>query len=287
MNIQNNAMLASLSVSMFGVRKTDKNESSALATAKQTTSDSVSVIKTLFPKEDIADIKMFATKARDIHRKYTLPWNDQGQRLLPTSVYSKYQSDMATIISDFDYTVNLFRNKYDDLLIDAQDRLGSLYNVDDYPSVDDVCSKFKINTSVSPLPKSDDFRIQNMSDADIQAVKKSYEVELQDKMKESQSSLLERLFNTISHLRDILNNDKGVFQKSSHDKIVELIELAPSLNVTNDPDIDALINRLSLACEVHNFDADKCRKHMSVRMKTAQMYNGAVEDILSVMGVAS
>lgn len=287
MNIQNNAMLASLSVSMFGVRKTDKNESNALASAKQTTSDSVSVIKTLFPKEDVADIKMFATKARDVHRKYTLPWNDQGQRLLPTSVYSKYNMDMVTIISDFDYTVNMFRNKYDDLLLDAKDRLGSLYNPNDYPSADNVCSRFKIKTSINPLPKSDDFRMNSMSDADIQAVKKSYEIELQDKMKESQSNLLERLFDTIGHLRDILNNEKGVFQKSSHDKIVELLDLAPSLNVTNDPDIDALINKLSASCGADSINLNDCRKHMSKRKSAANVYNGAISDILSVMGVAS
>lgn len=280
-------MLATLSVSMFGVRKTDKNESNALASAKHTTSNSVSVVKSLFDKSDIAEIKALATKARDVHNKYTLPWNDQGQRLLPTSVFSKYDANMCNIKSDFDYMVNMFRSKYDDLKLEAQSRLGDLYNDADYPSVDDVCSRFGIHTSISPMPVADDFRINNMSDADIQSVKKAYELELQDKMKQSQASLLQRLFETINHLREILNNDKGSFQKSSHDKIVDLINIAPSLNVTNDPDINNLINRLSLACEVNNFDADACRQHMSVRKKTAKMYDGAVEDILAVMGVAS
>lgn len=287
MNIQNNAMLASLSVSMFGVNKTKKREGQEYASSKNATTDSIRVVASLFDKADMADIKMFATKARLIHNKYTLPWNDQGQRLLPSSVFSRYNQDMMEIKSDFDYTVGLFRNKYDSMIIDAKNRLGDVFDPNDYPSKDEITSKFKIHTSVSPMPVADDFRISNMSDADIQSVKKSYEIELQDKFKDSQRNILQRLFDSVNHLRNILNDDKGTFQKSSHDKIAELIELAPDLNVTNDPDITALIDRLSVACEVHSFDANDVRSHISVRKKTAKVYDGAVEDILAVMGVAS
>lgn len=287
MNIQNNAMLASLSISMFGVNRTKKREGQEYASSKNASSDSIRVVAQLFDKSDMADIKMFATKARLIHNKYTLPWNDQGQRLLPSSVFSKYNQDMAEIKSDFDYTVDLFRNKYDNMLYDAKHRLGDVFDPGDYPTKDEITAKFKIHTSVSPMPVADDFRISNMSDADIQSVKKSYEIELQDKFKDSQQSLLQRLYEVINHLREILHADGKTFQKSSHDKIVELLELAPDLNVTQDPDIDALINRLSLACESRNFDADSVRNHVSVRRKTAKMYDGAVADILEVMGVQS
>jgi hypothetical protein len=279
MNIQNNAMLATLSVSMFGTNKSDRKESESLANAKHATHDSVRVVKSLFDKKDIAEIKMLCTKARTIHNKYTLPWNDHGQRILPCSVYPKYQIEMAQIKSDFDYTVDLFCKKYDDLKLSASQRLGELYDDADYPSAEDVKSRYKIHTSVSPMPKADDFRVAELSDADIQAVKKSYEVEINERIVDAVDGLIQRLFDATNHMYKSLIEGRS-FHQSSFDKLRDLIELAPSLNVTKDPEIDNLINRLSNECSIHSFDSKMARENLGYRKQKVDSYGRAVEDIL-------
>jgi hypothetical protein len=284
MNIQSNAMLAQTSISMFGQSKKDKNESNKYAQSHSTTTDSVKVIKTLFDKNDIAEIKCHATMARNAHAKYTLPWNDQGQRLLPCSVFARYQAEMSEYKSNFDFAVSQFIDKYDAILYRNKQRLNGLYNESDYPSAEEINHRFKMKTSVIPMPRTDDFRVNELNDADIASIKKGYEIELQDKLKDTQKDILNRLLEAITHMRDILKDQDKVFHASSADKIRELIDLAPKLNVMNDPDIASTISNLTVLAHWRPEDVKRARTEKSVRNNMAQCCDQSVELIMDNLG---
>lgn len=283
MNIQSNAMLAQTSISMFGQSKKDKAESNKYAQSHQTTTDSVRVVKTLFDKHDLAEIKCFATLARNAHAKYTLPWNDQGQRLLPCSVFSEYTGWMAEYKSNFDFAVSEFVDKYDAILYRNKKRLNGLYKEDDYPSAEDIGKRFSMKSSVIPMPKSEDFRVNELSDADIASIKKSYEVEVHDKIVDTQKDILNRLLEAISHMRDILWDNEKIFHASSNDKIEELLKLAPQLNVMNDPDLNDTINKLQ-SLSLHKDDLKIARESPLERTRMAKKCDKSVETIMNNLG---
>lgn len=279
MNIQNNAMLCTLSTGMVGINKTDKDISSEIASAKSTTVESLKAIKSLFTKKDLSMIKMYQTQARTIHNKYTLPWSDSGQRLLPCSVYPRYSKEMSDTIARFDYAVNCFLDDYEKTIEQAQARLGDAFNHADYPSQEQVKSRFRIVSKVQPMPKSDDFRTMELSDADIQAVKKSYEIELSEKVADAVDSLVRSLYDAVKHMQTSLVEGKS-FHESSFTKLKDILALAPKLNITNDPDITALIDRLELECNIHSFNVKDAREHIGYRNKMTTNYTNAVNDIL-------
>jgi hypothetical protein len=284
MNIQSNAMLAQTSISMFGQSKKDKNESNKYAQSHSTTTDSVKVIKTLFDKNDIAEIKCHATMARNAHAKYTLPWNDQGQRLLPCSVFARYQAEMSEYKSNFDFAVSQFVDKYDAILYRNKQRLNGLFNQSDYPTADEIGSRFQMKTSVTPMPKTDDFRVNELSDADIASIKKGYEVEIQEKLKGTQAEILNRFKDLVVHMRDVLKDSDRVFHKSSADKIRDLVALAPKLNVMDDPDLRLTISNLRVLVAWHPDDVDRARSDKRVRSNMAQCCDQAVDMIMDNLG---
>src|SRR5438309_1881141 len=61
---------------------------------------------------------------REWHYKNTLPWDDNGWRLIKVTHYLEYITKMNELTNKFNNTVNDFIIKYDDLVLDAKERLN-------------------------------------------------------------------------------------------------------------------------------------------------------------------
>ena len=140
-----------------------------------------------------------------------------------------------------------------------------------------------MKSSVIPMPKSEDFRVNELSDADIASIKKSYEVEVHDKIVDTQKDILNRLLEAISHMRDILWDNEKIFHASSNDKIEELLKLAPQLNVMNDPDLADTINKLQ-SLSLHKDDLKIARESPLERTRMAKKCDKSVETIMNNLG---
>lgn len=241
-NIHNNAMLAQFGVSMLGANKNDGAESSTYAKSKNSQVGSVKVVKALFDKKDLSDMRTHVTEARKVHMRMTLPWNDGGQRLLPSSMFSDYQAEMMECKSNFEYTVELFVKDYDMIKNRAKLRLGDLYCEDDYPSVNEVADRFRMRTSIVPMPKSDDFRAQGLSDVDVAVLKKEMEKELHEKSKFAIQDIISRLRDAFNHLGEKLNQDKSRIHQTTVDHVFDALEDAQKLNVYDNDTLDKLVS---------------------------------------------
>ena len=233
------SMLVDLQISIYSGRKKDKRtQAEVVASKNAAASNAASVYKNLFSScPELDGITKFQARARAEHYRLTLPWNDYGARLLPTKALLDYQKSMGRYQAEFDRLVGAFLDKYDTLVAAAAFQLGSLFDREEYPLRDDVASKFRMETSFTPLPMSGDFRLDIESEVQQDLVDK-YEKKIQDQIAAANQDSWTRLYDALKRLSDRLVVTEDGKKKVFHDTMVtgalELCALLDQLNVTND-----------------------------------------------------
>jgi hypothetical protein len=131
-SLSSRAMLCSLSISMWSARKHDKDASEEIATRHGAQSDAGRYHKVLLPKEALAEIQKIVSEARQEHYFMTLPWDDNGYRVLPAAVYMDHVEKMRTLSNRFTAAVEAMTGQFSQLVEHSRIRLGGLFCDQDY-----------------------------------------------------------------------------------------------------------------------------------------------------------
>ena len=248
--VARSAMMVDLNIAIYSGRKQDKSTQAEVTNAKGSGSKkAASVYKNLFAEcKELDAITKFQARARAEHYKITLPWNDQGARLLPTAALLDYQKTMQRHKDEFNRLVDAFLDKYDTLVAGAAFQLGTLFDRNEYPSRGKVAQRFRMETSFTPLPTGGDFRLDIESDVQRELVRQ-YEEKLDAQLAAANQDSWTRLYNAISKLSDRLTVDEDGKKRTFHDttvtNAVELCELLHVMNITQDPSLTKAARKLA------------------------------------------
>jgi hypothetical protein len=269
MSISSSAVLAELNISIWTANKLDKGATDSMLASNSASSGSAQVRKNLMAgsnkRKRIAD---YGARARLYHNQTTLPWSDKGSRLLPTSLFMEYKQNMNTIERNMNAMIQDFFTSYDDLVLDAKLHLGSLFNASDYPSIDSLGEKFAFKLVFSPLPESNDFRL-DIPQIEMQELSEKYENAFNDRLNDAMRENWDKLHKTLTHLSDKLteNEEDSESKKRYHDSLItnatELCGLLTHLNITKDPKLEEA--RKSLELTMLGVDIEDIKEHADVR----------------------
>jgi hypothetical protein len=245
MDITNKAMLVSLTIRAWSGTKIDKRVSEEVTRQHQADQDAGHYLKKLVSKEALADIKSICGEARTTHYKHTLPWSQDGARILPSAMHSKYAEEMRNIQDQFDSAVKKFVSDYAYQVGIARNRLGSMFDESDYPSPGQVAERFAWEEAIMPIPSGNDFRV-SLSKEMTDAIRQDIEAKAGAATKAAMQSLFDRVVKTVSHMAESLEEYAEVvedgkvkkinpFRDSVVGNIEEMVSLLPALNVTGDP----------------------------------------------------
>ena len=158
-SIASSAMLCELSISTWTGRKKDKRASEQVTSDNNASAGVANVSKKLLADcEELVAIQKLTANIRNLHYGMTMPWSDIGHRLLPTAQYFKYHEQMTTMQNEYESLVDTFLRDYDNEIINAQLKLGDLFDPFEYPTADSLRAKFGFRLSYIPLPDVGDFR---------------------------------------------------------------------------------------------------------------------------------
>jgi hypothetical protein len=235
-SISSSAMLVELNISVWTGRKFDKGVSQEIDTQKQTTTRAGNYSKRLFADEPIFDaIQKYAGNSRTYHYHATMPWSDSGLRLLTTTMFFDYQKEISGMEMEFNRLVEQFVNQYDKLVLQAQMKLGALFNPDDYPHVDTVREKFRFSVKFAPVPEVGDWRV-NVGNEAQQMLKESYAEYYQANLEQAYADVWERTHEALKRMSDKLSGDKKqIFRDTLVGNVQEMIDLLDKFNITGDP----------------------------------------------------
>jgi hypothetical protein len=278
-SIASSAMLVELNISTWTARKLDKKVSAEVDLAKGTKTSAVNVNKNLLAGTGFLDtITKYAANARAWHLSQTLPWSDNGLRLLPITNFVAYKEQLNTLESNFNALVEKFLVAYPNLISASAFQLGDLFNRDEYPDVDKIAKKFKFGCNFLPVPMAGDFRIDINEEAKqelVNSCQQAYEERLNNAMRDAWSRLHEHLLRMSERLENDEKGNNKVFRDSLVENAVELVNLLKHFNLTQDPSMEQA--RAELYDAIKNHDAESLRKNFVAR----EAVKAKVDDILS------
>jgi len=279
MSITSSSMLVELNISVWTANKLDKGATDNVTNNAHAVKNAAQVRKNLMAgthqRKEIAD---HAAACRLWHNVKTLPWADKGPRLLPTSLFLDYKQEANTCRDAFHKKVDQFVQDYPALVQTSHNYLGDLFDATDYPSADEVHSKFGFRMVFAPVPESGDFRL-DLPAQEMDEVRRGYEDSFKDRLAEAMKDPWDRLHKTLlgisEKLTDVDNIDvKRRYHDSLIDNAVELCGVLTHLNITGDPELEQA--RRSLERVIASADIEVIRENPDSRADVKQQ----VDDIL-------
>src|SRR5208282_3287861 len=151
--ISDKAMLICLHITMWTARKHDKRVSEEVAQSHEANTNAGRYNKHLLDQaEKLEELRTLAGQIRQYFYKVTLPWSDEGYRLLPSHMYFEFTNQMSEFKTAYEQLVRDFLEAYPTYREQARSSLGLLYRDSDYPDWSQLTEKFDLTTDILPYP---------------------------------------------------------------------------------------------------------------------------------------
>lgn len=275
-NLDERAMLVHLSIGFWQGRKRDKDKTNEVAKQSQADDDAGTWWTRVVPLHAVKPIVNARLQARADHLKFTLPWRDDGFRVLPAAMFMKYTAAMRIQQEKYKKVVATFLKDYPGYVKAAPKRLGSLFKAEMLPTPAELEDKYPWSLRFVPLPTAGDFRVE-LGSSRTEEIRKAIEKDSKAAMEAAMSDLWNRLHESVGKIAERLDDDEGVFRKNLIENVTELCEMLPAMNVTGDPDLEAA--RQQVIAKLTKQEPEVLRKNKAVRADTAK----AANDILKKM----
>jgi hypothetical protein len=271
------AMLLSVTIHHWKGRSSDKRVSDEVAEAYDADADMGAYFKRLVVKERLAKINKVTGKIRDLWYARTLPWLDQGTRILPNGSYFETLADLKALVHEREDAVIELVHNWEEVVAEAKVRLNGLFREADYPTAQQLRHAFRVKITPIPFPSGTDFRLGAIGpdpEADA-ALRAEFNEQLNEALGEAMREVWQRVHDVTKKMAENLAayDPKELghgtkFHGSMIEHTRDLVKLLPGLNVTADPILAGLTDRMEKQLCAH--DADELRADGKLRQQTAQ-----------------
>ena len=270
-NIDTCSMLTEFNASVWTARKLDKSATEEVVSSKNAMAkDAARVNKHLLAgRSELDVIQQLVGRARTYVYDNTLPWSDSGLRLLPTVNFEKFATKMNEFEDEFMDTVKKFVDVYPTLITAQAMALGDMFKRDDFPTQNELLTKFAFRVNYLPVPTSGDFRI-DVGNAATAELRERLERVTTERVDSAMADIRMRLRDHLKRMSDRLTTDYVAGEakpRRFHDTLVEgaleLCDLTKALNVVNDANLEQ--TRAHLEQVLTGVTPTELRKNEAVR----------------------
>ena len=281
-DIRNFGTLVSLQTKRWHAKVKDRQASKDAATASGADSEAFDTHKRLLvgADEKLKRIHKALDLARAKHYDMTLPWSTvsaaesgkrTGARLLPNTLFMEYTTAMAHAKQEMKTALADFIPAYPGLVNLAKTKLGTRFNVAEYPHASSISNHFDLSFDFMPIPLGDDFKGLAKAQVDklADAMQRKTNVMLENAMQDAWV----RLHETLAHAADRLGNPDALFHGTMVEGLREQAKLLKHLNVVGDQrieDVRFFIEKNLIMHEAADIRKDEhLRKHLAKQAKAA------------------
>lgn len=277
MTIETTCMVVNLHVSKWAGLRHDKAASDKVTSDTGADSDVARVNKRLVRKEATAAIDTAANALRAHFYANTMPWKDNGDRILPRNNFMEFSERHGKLMQDYNRAIDDFLNNTYQVEVDrAAFRMGAMYNPAEFPRVEDLRSKFRANLVIDSVTAPGDFRVELSKDA-ADAVKDAMAEQHQERVSTAMGDLWSRLRERLAHFHEKTASDKNPrLYASMIDNLADIVAMVPKLNFTNDEKLNDLAKEIEQYLLTNNID--DLRKDESARKSAATEAKRIMDD---------
>lgn len=275
-------MVVNVSIAVWEGRRLDRRiTAQSIRDNNVQDEDGLRVNKLLISKDAFKEVQSCVSALRAFVYARTLPWKDNGDRVLTRQGYQQFMLEFATLKQAWQDAVDQFVDvKYPAEVAKASFRLADAYVADDYPHTEEVRSKFRVTLDIDAIAEPDDFRVK-LDDSDVESIKAAMTDAIEQRVHSAMKEVWERVATMVEHFVSRTAPDIGRFHDTTVTNLKDLVALLPSLNIINDPDLKALGIRLrDTLC---GYDPKDLRKDLAVRAEAQTAAQQIMDDMRGFM----
>jgi hypothetical protein len=274
-------MLVDLSISIWYARRKDKRTSAETTSRKHAENDAGAWWTYLVSRTDLKEVIAAGLAGRLLHYKLTLPWSDDGPRILPSALFLEYTTKMRKAQNRFDHEVSRLVTEFPEIRARSRKRLGELYDSEMMPGVHEIEGKFGWNVVVYPMPSSADFRIDIGNDQ-LKEVSGKLDEMVNSRMASATTNLWQRLYEPMSKIAERLGDPEATFRDSLITNLIGICDLLPQLNIMGDEQLDSM--RQEIIKKITSRKPGELRTNDKERAKTAKSANDILNKMQAFLG---
>jgi len=281
MSIVNECMVVNCQIGLWSGHRLDKEASARVTQEAQAHEDAARVNKHLIPKEALKDVGQAATQLRLHFYRKTLPWKDNGDRLLTRKMYTQFMTEHAALRYTFEQAVQEFLDKGYPLAFEqARFRMGSLFDPNDYPAEQTLRRKFYVNLDIDPVATANDFRV-SLDEGQQDEIKQEIEEAMARRVNSAMEDVWKRLHSTLTNYAERMASENGRFKEATVDNLKEIVDMLPAFNVLGDPQLERIAK--DVQSTLLGNSAKELRKDDKVRSAAAMEAQRILEDMSGFM----
>lgn len=266
MSLHEKCVLMDLSLTSLTTARTDQTITADVIRRTRGDAEAGRWVSRLWPKDAIDPVRSHDARTRRFHRENTLPWLDNSKRILPSARFETYMATMRERRPERQQLVDAFIRRYDHWIDEARRMRGDAFSPADYPDRDTARAAYSFSVQAEPVPHRDDFRIR-LGGADLHEVHAGLEERLQEAARVARNELVGRICQPLVKLVERLSDADATFKDSLLTNVRAVAETIPDFNISDDPDVERLRQRI--VSELGRIDPDSLRESKSARSRTA------------------
>ena len=277
----NPALIANLTI--HGLTRTAKSRdlTETLAHREGMSLDALAVSQRLLPMQDLKEAgitcvaELFTVQGTlsKFHRDNTLPWDNEGGRILPAVHYDKYQTTLNTLIARLHALRDTVADQWDTRILPVcRAAHGHRFKPELYPTRLGILQKVDATVAYSPL--STDFRTDILGEAVAAQLSAQAADRLAQAVTQSNKMIAAALLDMLQKVVDVMENPKGKLYQSLFSNLREFLDRMPALNLNNDPTLADL--RQTVASKIARFSMESVRQFPSMRGSLASTASSTI-----------
>lgn len=256
-----NAMLVHMSISQWYNQATDKKVSDEVAKSYGLEAQADRYVKVLIPQEALIGVRRVITQARQIHARLTLPW-EGDLRVLPAQTYFEYVAQIGRLKEELETEAVQLAKEFRAWKDKAKANKKGMYDEKDFPTEAALKERFRIHTSLYPLPDAGDFNLE-MDNESASEIRQNADLSFKTRLAATVGFLKNQIIEALAKYVHAV--PKKGFRDSTVERLQDLVENAPYLNVTDDAEVERL--QVELQKHVTCVSADTLRNNEDVKQR--------------------
>lgn len=255
--LASNYVLVDLQLRSWSGKGTDRTASDELIASKNAVRDSGAFVKNLLASAggELKEVHTQGNALRTFVYNNTLPWSSsegakRGERIISTTKTIQFLTDLNMLKKGRDNAVLQLVNVWDQRVAQAMQNLGSLADPGDYPASTEVAALFAVSVDLKPIPAIGDFSRLNipaeLSDALAARHEQAAAVQVANAMNDMRDRFIEELTRIEKQMSKVATGEKTRLYDTLITNMQVLVDMAGHMNLTSNPKLDELVERIKL-----------------------------------------
>lgn len=231
--------------------------------------------------EYVAPIVGLQAMAKHLVNSHTIDYPEKGLRLVKVNTVPWLHDQVSKIREQMEQAIDQLAGHWEEVKADAQERLGSLYNPEDYPSTPLMSWGIAISfPAIEP-----DRRLLQLHPELYEAERQRIAAKFDAAVADAENAMAEEFTGMLTHLVDRLGNDDDgkpkTIRKSSLEKIQEFSARFKELSIGSNEQLEALVGQVEDI--VSGVEPNRLRKTVGAREQLREALSSKLGDLDNIV----